>query len=163
MTTVTKQAQITADQALIDGLNTRMPNLALTLVGQSFTTPQLVVLIKKRIDDNKASDVARATWLGTCDTAKVTMEQTAPVIDALHLFIESQVGQDTTALGAFGMKPRAKAVKSAATKAEAAAKAKATRALNHTMGSAQKKAADKAAAAPAEPPQATAPVTPPKA
>src|SRR6202035_2149307 len=114
MVTKNKQLQITADQALADGLNKRMPNLAITLVGQPYTTPTLVTLILKRITANKASDAARTLWIGACDEAKQTMEETAPVIEALHLFIESQVGQDTTALGDFGMKPRAKGVKSAA-------------------------------------------------
>jgi hypothetical protein len=149
----TKLVVIASDEALLAGLNKRFPNLAIMLAGQSYTTQTLGAVIQKRITDNKASDTAHTAWLGSCATAKVTMEQSAPVIHAFEQYVRSQYGQDTTALGDFGLKPTRTGVKSAKTKAQAAEKSAATRKGNNTMGSAQRKAADKAAeqAAPVHP------------
>jgi hypothetical protein len=141
----TKQAIIASDTALQKGLDSKYSTATWTVAGQPYTTAQVDALLQKRIADNEASDTAHATWLGSCASAKATMQQTNPVIRAVQSRIRGEVGNDAGALAVFGMKPTKTGKKSAQVKAQAVVKSAATRKKNNTMGAAQRKAADKAA------------------
>jgi hypothetical protein len=141
----TKQDLIVNDTALQQGIDLKQPNTT-WVVGQTpYTTPQIDVVLQKRIAANKASDLAHAAWLAACATATSTMEQTAPVVHAVEHRIRAECDNDAAALAVYGLKPTKKGQKSAKVKAQAAEKSAATRKKNNTMGAAQRKTADKAA------------------
>jgi hypothetical protein len=169
MSKSTKQEVIASDAALQTGLTQKYPNAAWAVGTQQYTTTQVAALLTQRINDNKASDTAHADWLASCAKAKVTMQQTAPVIHAVEQRVRAECNNDPSALAVFGLEPTKKGKKSAQVKAQAAEKSVATRKKNNTLGAAQRKTADKAAehGAPAQevlqaPAATPAPVTPSK-
>ena len=123
----TKQSTVAADTSLKDGIDQKYPGTTWIVLGQPYTTAQLDALLDKRIAANKVSDQKHADWLGSCDAAKLVMQQTSPVLRSVEQRIRSEVGNDPAALAVFGLKPIKKGKRTAQSKAQAAEKATATR------------------------------------
>jgi hypothetical protein len=125
------------------GAQTHYPSGKLVLANQTFDMPaDLVNLIQGDIDATDASDKARADWLASVQAEKDLHAKVDPVLRAFKRQVFAQFGDTQSAsstLGDFGWSPPKVAEKTSTTKAEAAAKGKATRAARHTMGKNQKK------------------------
>jgi hypothetical protein len=156
----TKQTQIASDTSLKEGIDQKYAGATWLIQGQPHTTADVDAVLDKRIEANKESDTAHADWRTACATAKTVMHDTAPVVHAVEQRIRAECGNDPAALAVFGLKPVKKRTRTVKEKAQAADKAVATRKRHDTMGSVQKKEADKAAAE--TPAPAPAPATPPK-
>jgi hypothetical protein len=161
---------LAADQNLIDGIQANTSKLPASFpVGSVTTTPAAVVtLLQGRITTGKAVVQAESARTAAVQADRTLRAQTQPEVSAFKRIIVAMFLQSPDILGTFGLAAPKPPVKTAETKAAAAAKAKATRALLGTKGSQQKKAAKAAAAAPAPAPavspapapEPAAPVTP---
>jgi hypothetical protein len=129
---------------------------AVVLGGQSMTAPALTAIFQAAMNAQSELDAAQAVVKAKRQTQKATLKTANATAALLHRWAEAQFGVDSPTLEDFGFTPAQPADKTAAVKAEAAAKATKTRKA--------KKAAVAAATEPsAEPAPANAPAqTPPK-
>jgi hypothetical protein len=100
------------------------------------------------IDDDIAktdsAEKGHAAWLQQVEEERVSHLALDPIVSGVKQFVRLNFGNTDAQQGVladFGMTPPKKRVVPPKTKVEAAAKAKATRAVLHTMGSKQKKEA----------------------
>jgi hypothetical protein len=158
-----------ADQKLIDGLTKHQTLItALPIGGKTLTPSQAIAIVQARIDSSAASATTKASAHAAVVAARAQRAQSKQFVSALRQVIRSMFGTSTDILADFGLVPPKPHVESPATKVEAAAKARATRALRHTMGKVQKAAIKASSPVPvdttANPPAAgtapAAPVTP---
>jgi hypothetical protein len=150
-TPTTKQATPTsnadrtaADRELEQGLLKRLPNLALTILGQPYTAANVTALLDKRIAAVDAVVQAHGALTAAIAAMRDLLAQSRPVILAVKRFIRIQYENDAAALADFGMKQSTKKVLTAEEKAQATAKRLATR---KQRGIVSKKAQKAAAAA----------------
>jgi hypothetical protein len=142
-----------ADRTLQQGIQKRMPNLALTVLGVPQTAPTIEALIQKRIAAIDASVQAYGAWIDAAKAARAALTESDPVLAAVREYVRIVYGNDATALADFAMKPRTRATPTAAEKAAATAKRMATRKARGEVSKKAKAAAAAAAAAtPAAPP-----------
>ncbi len=145
---------LAADQNLIDGIQKNASKLPPSFpVGSVTMTPQdVVTLLQGRITTGKAVVLADAAHIAAIQTDVQTRAESQTKVSAFKRIIVAMFLQSPDVLGDFGLAAPKPPLKSAETKAAAAAKAKATRALLGTKGSQQKKAAKAAAGVPVEAP-----------
>jgi len=130
------------DQALLDGLKAQEPTLAPFTIAESVVkTADVVAMLEKRIAAADAVPPAKAAWHDAVKAAQAARTSTETTVSGVRQALLGIFGTSTQKLAAFGLKPRkARTPPTAEKKAAAAAKAKATRAARHTMGSKQKQA-----------------------
>jgi len=145
---------LAADQNLIDGIQKNASKLPASFpVGSVITTPaDVVTMLQGRITTGKAVVQADAARTAAVQSDRTTRAATQAKVSAFRRIIVAMFEASPDVLGDFGLAASKPPQKTAETKAAAAAKAKATRALLGTKGSQQKKAAKAAAAAPAPAP-----------
>jgi hypothetical protein len=151
---------------IIAGVQKQYPTGSLLLAGQTLTTSQLVQLIQQDIDASDAADKAHADWISQVQVERNSHQKVDPVLRALRSQVLAQFGDTKDAastLATFGYSPRKVTPVPSDTKADAAAKGRATRAARHTMGKKQK-ASVKGTVSPTEPvtspPSPSVPVAP---
>ena len=148
---------------VISGVQKHFPSGQMILAGQTFNLPSdLVKFIQTDIDVTDAADKARADWLAGVQVQTDSHQKVGPVLRALKRQVLATFGdtQDASStLADFGYAPPKIAAKSAATKATAAERGRATRTARHTMGKKQKQPVKGTVPATASPP--TAPASPP--
>jgi hypothetical protein len=151
---------LAADQNLIDGIQKNTSKLPASFpVGSVTMTPaDVVTLLQGRITTGKAVVQADAARTAAVQSDRTTRAGTQTKVSAFKRIIIAMFLESPDVLGDFGLAAPKAPQKTAEVKAQAAAKAKATRTLLGTKGSQQKKAAKAAAAAPVA--AAALPVTP---
>ena len=143
------------DRQLGAGIQKRMPNLALVVLGVPQTASTVEALIQKRVTAIDASTQAYGAWIAAAKTAREAITESDPVLAAVREYVRIQYENDATALADFGMKPRTVTSLTAEQKAAASAKRQATRAQRGEVSKkAKAAAAAQAAAPPATPPAA---------
>jgi hypothetical protein len=152
-----QKVDIEADyKTLIVGLNTELGNVdTLIIAGQTIARTDLVTRFQARVDAADAVKAGRVGLQNLVAHERAVDAETRPLRAATKVFLQGRYGKNSPKLQAFGFTQSRKAKASAATKATAQVKAKATRATLGTKGKQQKKASKKAAAAA----PATAPTT----
>jgi hypothetical protein len=133
--------QVTADQALIDGFNkhaTAIPNMVIG--GASKTAKDIVATLQSRIDSAKVALSTRATWQTAIRTDESLRDTTKTFVSGVKQGLLVAFAGQLDTLADFGLTARAKHVVTPEENIARAAKAKATRAARHTMGSKQKAA-----------------------
>jgi hypothetical protein len=137
---------------------------SLTLAGVSYSPADLTKLFQSGIDASLTSSNSKAKWLADVQVERNMFAKIDPVFRLFKSWVTTYLGDTQDAaqkLEDFAFTPRkARAKKTAATKAGAAVKAKATRTARHTMGKQQKKAV-KGTVAPATTPATPAATTVP--
>jgi hypothetical protein len=130
----------------------------ITLDGQTLTLAALIKFLQDEIDTAGAALVAEGTFHDAVAAEHAATAAGEPVFRALRAFVLNLFTGQTDVLADFGITVIARQVPTAATKAAAALKAKATRAARGTGGKRQKaKITATAPAAPATTPPATKP------
>jgi hypothetical protein len=165
MVTVNRTKTQARDAQVIAGIQKHLPNVSsLALLGTTYTPADLVKLVQSRIDSANGAATTKANWHSTVVADRTLNTNLTPVLRALRQYVINVFGETSPILADFGFSPPKKATRTPEEKAAAAAKAKATRGLRHTMGKTQKKAIKAAAptAAPATAPS-PAPVPTPTA
>jgi hypothetical protein len=135
----------------------------ITLEGVDYTPTTLMALLQSAIDLGDATVTGRAAWLLAVQKEQAKQALVLGVLASLKAYVNLKFGSGAVDTQAdFGFSPKKTVVKTAATKAEAATKAVATRQARHTMGSQQKKAVHGVlpAAAPVSPATTTTSPTP---
>jgi hypothetical protein len=131
--------QIAADQALLAGVQKFLVQYpSLTVGSQSMTPAAIVTALQNRINANLAVQTAESARTAAVKANLDERAQTATFESGLRQMVQGMFSQSPDTLAVFGLKPRKSVKKTVATKAEAVAKTKATRAARHTMGSKQK-------------------------
>jgi len=174
--TINKRSdRIAADQAMINGTQKFLAQIATLPVGATNVTPaDIVKVFQDRLNAGKAVQTAEAARTAAVKADVDERAKTAAFVQAFRRIVLGMFQEAPDTLAIFGMTaPKARKT-TVATKATAAAKNKATRAARGTVGSKKKLAikgtvpADTGATpAPATPaasvtPTAGAPVTPAK-
>jgi hypothetical protein len=137
---INRTQQQTADQALVDGLEKHQATLtSLTLGGTTLETADLIGILQARIDARSGAVSTRAAWLTNVKADHDQRAKTKAVVAGLRQALHVWFAGSIDALADFGLRPRKAPVMTPEQKQTAAAKAKATRAARHTMGSQQKK------------------------
>ncbi len=108
--------------------------------GTSFKTSDIIGILQARIDARNAAVATKATWQAGVKADKDERSKTKTVVSGLRQALQVSFAGLIDTLADFGLKPRKPRVMTPEQKQAAAAKAKATRAARHTMGSQQKKA-----------------------
>jgi hypothetical protein len=135
-----RMTQQTADQKLIDGLKKHETTVSsLVIGGASFKTADIIGILQARIDARDAAVATKATWQTGVKADQEERAKTKTVVSGLRQALQVAFAGSIDALADFGLKPRKPRVVTPEQKQAAAAKAKATRAARHTMGSKQKK------------------------
>jgi hypothetical protein len=131
--------ETTSEQTLIDGLNKHAAAIqAIAIAGASVTTKDIVATLQSRIDSAKAALSTRATWLTAVQADRAVRDKTKTFVSGLkQALLVAFAGQIDT-LADFGLTGRKTTVLTPEEKLVRAAKARATRAARHTMGSKQK-------------------------
>jgi hypothetical protein len=162
---VNRMEQQVADQAMADGLTKHAKTLPSFLLGStSVQTTDVITALNTRITTASTVDSTRATWQAAILTDKNERAKTKSLVSGVRQALTVMFAGSVETLADFGLKPRkTPATRTPEEKVAAVAKAKATRAARHTMGTKQKAAITGTAskAAPATPPPATAPVVAP--
>jgi hypothetical protein len=126
-------------RALSAGTAKHFTNGSLTFNGASTTPAQLTQAFQSLDDATTSMDAARAKWQDAVKVQRSTSATVRPLVKAYRSYLVNLYGDASATLGDFGMTPRkAPAPRTAAQKATAAARNKATRAARHTMGPKQK-------------------------
>ncbi len=124
---------------LIAGFNQAFPAKSTVVVNGTAVTPaQIVAKLQAIVDEYQAILDARATLQGDLQKAKANRSSEHEFLMQLHGALVAFFGRGNPQLLQFGFTPTKPKQKSVADKTTAAAKAKATRAMRHTMGSVQK-------------------------
>ncbi|HEY3816956.1 MAG TPA: hypothetical protein VGL81_07295 [Polyangiaceae bacterium] len=128
----------------------------ITLNGVDYTAATLTTLLQSFIDLADAAVTARASWLIAVQKEAVMLTQILGVLSALKAYVTLKFGPGAVDTQAdFGFSPKKAVTRTVEEKAASAAKARATRAARHTMGSDQEKAVTGASVA-----QPVTPATP---
>jgi hypothetical protein len=158
--------QTTAEQTLIDGFNKHaaaIPSMVINGVVQA--TKDIVATLQSRVDSAKTVLSTRATWQAAIRTDQELRDTTKTYVSGVKQGLLVAFAGQLDTLADFGLTARAKHVATPEEKIAAAAKAKATRAARHTLGSKQKAAikgtVTPTAPAPAAPAPTPNPTTPP--
>jgi hypothetical protein len=137
---VNRSQRQTGDQNLIDGLQKHASTLSsLTFGGTSHPTAAIIAVLQARIASGNAVPATRATWQSTVQADRDERTKTQTFVSGLRQALQLAFAGSIDLLADFGLKPRKQpAPRTPDEKAAAVAKAKATRAARHTMGSTQK-------------------------
>jgi hypothetical protein len=150
-------------QALITGLNSAyQPTDTFVLRTETLTRDELTARLNGVIVAAEATKTARQQYHSAVNDEQAIQAQMSSVRSGVRGIIQARIGADNPAVAQFGFLPTKPGKKSAASKATAVVKAKATRSARHTMGKNQKEEirGDAPTTAPAAP-AATAPAQSP--
>jgi hypothetical protein len=137
MTAQSQQKEIVLLTAAITGLQQNYPKATFTFGGEAFKTADLVTLFQSAIKALAAATAAKTAASDAIATAHEATEKAMAAYADLVDFIKLSAGSTSTALVAFGQKPKARKVPTVEVKAAAKQKRAATRAAKKPQAPAQ--------------------------
>jgi hypothetical protein len=150
-----------ADDKLVDGLTKHAGVItSLFVKGTLMATSDIIALVKTRIDSSDRVEQTKAAWLQAVQADRQLRANTRTVVDGVRQGLQVAFVDSADTLADYGLKPHKARVLTTQQKVAAAAKAKATRAARHTMGSKQKAQIKGTVEVPVTSPTAAAPVAP---
>jgi hypothetical protein len=140
MATINRGSQQTAEQKIVTGLQKHEADLtSIVLAGTSYKTADIITIVQGLINSAQLVVSNRAAWQASIVADENARAKNKPFMSGLRAAIRAAYGGSIDVMADFGLTPRkTPAVRTPQEKAEATAKAKATRAARHTMGSKQK-------------------------
>jgi hypothetical protein len=130
----------TSYQAFVAGmLAYYQPGDTFPLKSGTLTRDEVVTEVQQFITAAENTKTSNKAWRADVQTERAVLSQVAPIRKGVRGIVEAKFGEDGIELLNFGFEPRKPPVKTAASKAGAAVKAKATREARGTKGSVQKK------------------------
>jgi len=128
-----------ADQKLIDGLTKHAATItSLVIGGVTMATKDIISTLQARITASQNAESTRATWQAAVVTDHAERTKTKTFVSGLRQGLIVAFTGQVDVLADFGLTTRKVVVLTPAEKLARNAKAKATRAARHTMGSVQK-------------------------
>jgi hypothetical protein len=141
MTSPRKSAKISAEMALIAGIQKHLSSTSFMVLSQPETTAQVVALIQSRVDADQGTLAAKTGYHQAVVTAEALNVQTDPFVRDVRQTILGMFSNSPQILGDFALAPRKTPTPlTSEQKVIASAKRKATRAARHTAGKRQKAA-----------------------
>ena len=139
-TTPNKRTDVIAgDQAMIDGIKKFLSGIGTLPVGsQNMTPADLIKVFQERIDAGKAAIAAEASRAAAVKADRDERAKTAALVRAFRRIVQGMFSASPDTLAVFGLRPQKVAKKTVASKAQAAAKTRATRKARNTLGKKQK-------------------------
>jgi hypothetical protein len=126
---------MSADQAMADGVQKFLAQLASLPVGSRIVTPaDIVKVFQDRIDAGKALKTAEAARTAAVKADRDVRAQTSVFVQACRRVVQGMFFESPDTLAAFGLKAPKAAKKKVAVKAAAVVKSKATRTARNTLG-----------------------------
>ncbi len=142
MATRTNAAQVAEISQMILGLRKHYPTGSTTLQigGVTYTVDSIVAILQQVVDQRAAVDAARVTLNTKLQAVETQAAASGVVIRGLETYVRGIFGSAPDSLADFGLTPpKVRTPLTAAQKAVAAVKRKATRAARGTLGKVQKK------------------------
>jgi hypothetical protein len=134
-----RTARLNADVALIAGIQEHLGAQSFLIAGSITPAAQVASVLQGRVDAENLVVSTQAAWHAAVKAAEQLLASTAPYVQGIEQTIRVMYAASPALLADFALTPRkTPAPRTAAQKVIAAAKAKATRAARHTMGSVQK-------------------------
>jgi hypothetical protein len=134
-----KSTEVADDSLLVAGIQKHLAGASVILNGTTYTGAELVKALQSRIDAVNTTLATQATWRAAVKAESTQLLQSLSLVNALRKAIYTMFS-DIAMLADFGLTPHKTPELTPAERIAATAKAKATRAARHTMGSQQKKA-----------------------
>lgn len=139
MTTFNKNSESAKLTAVTQGVEQQLPpNVALQLLGKSWTVAQLVQLFTAAKTAMQTVQATRVQLLKDMQAQKQALQAARELYMALERYLQGLWGKGSPVLAQYGFSVQQPRAKSAAKKAVAAALGKLTRKARHTMGRRQK-------------------------
>ena len=137
LTTQARDAQIVA------GIQKHLQTTpSLPLAGATYSPADLVTLLGSRTSQAATVASTHAAWLAAVAAEQALSTKLSPILRGLRQYVLNSFGAESPVIADFGFTATVRKTPVPATLVAAAAKAKATRAARHTMGTVQKKRAD---------------------
>ena len=133
---------------LIAGIQKHFTTASVIVANQTYTGTQLVAVLQPLADLIAVTTASRAAWLSDSAAEVKALAQANEFLSSLQQAVYAAYGNAVATLADFGLPPRTRKAPTAAVKAEAAAKAHATRVARGEIGK-NKRAKIEAPAAPA--------------
>jgi hypothetical protein len=133
--------QIASEQKLSDGLNKHAQTItSIVIGGTAMTTKDIIATLQTLIASANTVQSAKATWQSTIKADQDERTKLKTFVSGLKQALLVAFAGSIDTLADFGLTARKVRVLTPEQKTAAAAKAKATRAARHTVGTKQKKA-----------------------
>jgi hypothetical protein len=134
--------EIAAEQKIADGLKKHEQTLtSLVIGGTSYKTADVITNVQTLVNSAQTVVSSRATWQANILADEALRAKNKTFMSGLRQSLLVAFGGSVDVLADFGLTPhKTPATRTPEQKAASAAKAKATRAARHTMGSKQKAA-----------------------
>jgi hypothetical protein len=141
MTNVNRTTQQISDQTLLTGIQGNPQQFPLLVVdGKAATVSDAIAILQARIDSTNRVGPARTALQAAVKAERDEHATSHAFVTELRRALQSAFADAPDTLGKYGLKPRKAPAVSVRTRVLALAKATATRAARHTMGSKQKQA-----------------------
>jgi hypothetical protein len=128
-------------QTLVAGMLANLGDeSSVSLNGGTFAIADLVTRFQGVITAAEKSKASKNQWRMDVESERLVEVSVSPLRKSMRRFLEGRYGEGSVKLAEFGFTPRKPRVVSAATKAEAAIKAKATKKARNTVGKKQREA-----------------------
>src|SRR5437764_206403 len=101
-----RTVRLAGDQHLLAGVEKHLAKGSLVLADQTYTTKQLVKMIKRRIDKAKAVLAAQVALKDLVTEEESEIAQTKIFVDALRQALRAMFGTTASTLADFGLAPR---------------------------------------------------------
>jgi hypothetical protein len=133
------QDRLSIDQQTIDGIRKHLKSTPVYLAGRKVTIVEIVKVLKANIDATNASLQAKAAWRSRLVEERNLVAQSRKLVQAFRQYLLLSFSEAPEILRDFGLAPpKQRRAATVTTKAQAVARAGATRAARHTMGKRQK-------------------------
>ena len=134
-----RTTQLAGDLKLLAGVQKFLPNSSLVIAGKTYTTSDVVQVLKARADGGNGVLTAHSALQNAVKADRDEHASTKPFVDALKAVLLVLFANALDTLAELGLKPRkARTPPSPAARVVAAAKARATRTARHTMSAKEK-------------------------
>jgi hypothetical protein len=132
--------RIARDLKLAEGIAKHSQKRAsVTLLGETYTSEELLTLLQARTDAIRAAEIARTAWLNAVQEMHAKLEKTDPLFSCFRQQMLTTISPTSNELADYGIAPRKpRAALTSEELYEAVEKSKATRRARHTMGKRQR-------------------------
>ena len=122
----------------VSGLRKHFAGQVLRLNGRELAVDAVIAQLDAALKQVARASAAQTAWKQELEAADAAVASAGLVVSAVRDLVRGVFGKKSTSVEDFGMKPRSYGRATLATRVDAAAKSKATRAERHTMGPRQK-------------------------
>jgi ABC-type transporter Mla subunit MlaD len=162
MKTSNKKLFLMSITQLIAGIQKHFASASVIVANQTYTGPQLVAVLQPLADLVSATTASRAAWQSDSAAETKAIAQANEFLSSLQQAVYAAYGNAVATLADFGLPPHKRTAPTAAVKAAAALKAKATRIARGEVGTKKRATIEAPATTAGTSPTPPAPLAPAK-